>query len=276
MKGQPLYQPIYHFVLLQTGNYRSSKLFLKTGKMEFLKANKPLSSNSFSRALKRMASWSSKSTRSSSSDCNSATSGEKYLRLAVLGASAVGKSCLIRQFVHDQFHEKYNETIEDLYKYKSNEDQILVDILDTSGCSDYLSFRKKAIKIYDGFLLVFAVDNKQSFHEIKIIRKLLSEIRGQENVPVIIVGNKMDLEQRFLRKNALECIVQSWNYRYLECSAKDPLSTCVAFHSLIKRCVPHDAHAAKERMNEVNDGKLFLKRQQGQGQNALVEWVKLC
>jgi GTPase KRas len=45
-----------------------------------------------------------------------------------------------------------------------------------------------------GFLLVYSITSRDSFKEMQQLHQQILRVKDQENVPVIIVGNKSDLE----------------------------------------------------------------------------------
>ena len=57
-------------------------------------------------------------------------------QVVILGGGGVGKSCITFRFVHDQFLERYDPTIEDCYR-KDNfmvDDEVCpIEIMDTAG-----------------------------------------------------------------------------------------------------------------------------------------------
>ena len=48
----------------------------------------------------------------------------------------------------------------------------------------------------DGFLIVFSVNDLKSFEEAQEFREQIVKIRQDETIPFILVGNKVDLEER--------------------------------------------------------------------------------
>ena len=61
----------------------------------------------------------------------------------VVGDLAVGKSCLIKNFVRNSFSEDYKPTLQDVYKgtKKVNKRDIYVEIHDVSGDMDFSKAR---------------------------------------------------------------------------------------------------------------------------------------
>ena len=68
-------------------------------------------------------------------------------------------------------------------------------ILDTAQEEDYQTMIDEWIKIADGFLLVFAINDKESFESLK---QIILRIRknNKKEYPIILVGNKCELEDK--------------------------------------------------------------------------------
>lgn len=95
-------------------------------------------------------------------------------RIVVLGAANVGKSALIQQFLYDRFLPRYRKTVEDLYMAEYNFSSgasLTLEILDTAGAFEFPAMRALSISNGNAFLLVYSVDNEESFEEVKRLRK---------------------------------------------------------------------------------------------------------
>lgn len=95
-------------------------------------------------------------------------------RIVVLGAAKVGKSSIIQQFLYDQFSKRYNRTIEDLYMAEYNLSSgasLTLEILDTTGSYQFPAMRALSISNGNAFLLVYSVDDEDSWKELKELRQ---------------------------------------------------------------------------------------------------------
>ena len=94
---------------------------------------------------------------------------EVEIKLVILGKSLVGKSALTYRFINDQFPTEHDTTIEDQYKIKMNIDgfNCHIEILDTAGQDDYQSMLETWINFGSGFLLVYSIDDMESYYEAK-------------------------------------------------------------------------------------------------------------
>lgn len=99
---------------------------------------------------------------------------KEHRRIVVLGAAKVGKSAIIRQFLYDQFTERYTRTVEDLYiaEYNlSNGASLTLEILDTTGSYQFPAMRALSISNGDAFILTYSVNDENSWNEIKELRQ---------------------------------------------------------------------------------------------------------
>lgn len=116
-------------------------------------------------------------------------------KLVVLGAGGVGKSCLTVQFVQGVYLDTYDPTIEDSYRKTIEIDSKVFDleILDTAGVAQFTAMRELYIKSGMGFLLVYSVTDRQSLEELMELREQVLRIKDMDRVPMVLAGNKADL-----------------------------------------------------------------------------------
>ncbi len=78
------------------------------------------------------------------------------------------------------------------------------------------------MKTGQGFLLVFSITSQSSLAELSELRDQIIRIKDDENVPIVIVGNKSDLEEdRVVTRSRAFAVSQSWgNAPYYETSAR--------------------------------------------------------
>lgn len=72
-----------------------------------------------------------------------------------------------------------------------------------------------------GFLLVFSITSPSSLAELHGLREEILRIKDKEEVPIVIIGNKADLEdQRAIPRTKAFSISQQWGAPYYEASAR--------------------------------------------------------
>ncbi|ESN94720.1 hypothetical protein HELRODRAFT_156074 [Helobdella robusta] len=161
----------------------------------------------------------------------------KNYRLAVVGGGAVGKSTLTIQFIQSCFVTDYDPTIEDSYTKQCIIDGIAskLDILDTAGQEDFHAMKEQYMRTAEGFLLVFSVTDQNSFAETSNFYMQILRVKDREEFPIILVGNKADLESR--RQVTSEEGLQLGRHLgipYIETSAKNRMNIDAVFHELVR------------------------------------------
>lgn len=169
-------------------------------------------------------------------------------KVVVLGSGGVGKSALTVQFVSGTFIEKYDPTIEDFYRKEIEVDgspQVL-EILDTAGTEQFASMRDLYIKNGQGFIIVYSVTSHQTFQDIKNMKEQIIRVKGTDRVPILLVGNKVDLEH--LREvSTLEgmALAHQWSSPFLEASAKNRLNVNDIFVEVVREMNYNQQRKAK-------------------------------
>ena len=165
------------------------------------------------------------------------------LKLVILGRSLVGKSALTYRFINDQFPKEHDTTIEDQYKLNMSIDgyNCILEILDTAGQDDYQSMLETWINFGSGFLLVYSIDDMESFIEVKKKYDKLALIKGRDVYSAILVGNKCDLGEGLRKVPAKEAeeFAKSKGIPFLEASALTKINVKESFvkvvHDLLEK-----------------------------------------
>ncbi|TSK18100.1 GTP-binding protein Rhes [Bagarius yarrelli] len=198
-------------------------------------------------------------------------------RMVVLGAPRVGKTAILRRFLRDGFEEQYEPTREDFHRkvYSIRGETYQIDILDAAGERDFPAKRRLSILTGDIFLLVFSVDDRSSFDEVRALRSeissakaalLRSKARGS-SVPVVVCANKMDLakkQQEVSRSEALQAFADGC--ALYETSAKDGKNLEEAFAALAEKGgLPLETGPSRHRKLSIRSYHAVLRvsRQRG-------------
>nr|AAT81171.1 ras [Mytilus edulis] len=157
-------------------------------------------------------------------------------KLVVVGAGGVGKSALTIQLIQNHFVEEYDPTIEDSYRKQVviDGETCLLDILDTAGQEEYSAMRDQYMRTGEGFLCVFAVNNTKSFEDINQYREQIKRVKDADEVPMVLVGNKVDLPTRTVGAKQARPVADSYNIPYVETSAKTRQGVDDAFYTLVR------------------------------------------
>ncbi len=145
------------------------------------------------------------------------------VRVGVFGGTQVGKTKLIETLLNKPFSEFYRPTIEDLYHMDFNigeTNSYNLEFLDTAGAYEFPAMRRLAITTCHIFVLVYAIDDMDSFNQVMDLYQQIVEIRKQ--VPIILVGNKLDLhQQRKVSRREVDRQTIYWQNVPLEVSARE-------------------------------------------------------
>ena len=91
------------------------------------------------------------------------------------------------------------------------------------------------IKNGRGFLVVFSLTSWQSFLDIRTTREQILRVKGTDNVPICLVGNKCDASlQRQVSPDDALALAQSWTCPYLETSAKLSINVNDTFAEIVR------------------------------------------
>ena len=89
------------------------------------------------------------------------------------------------------------------------------------------------ISFGEGFLLVFAINDSESFELLKGKRERVLKGKHGVKCPIVLVGNKQDLEnERKVTSAEAKNLADSWGVEYIETSAKTNFNCKEAFEKL--------------------------------------------
>ncbi|XP_012527609.1 GTP-binding protein Rit2 [Monomorium pharaonis] len=165
-------------------------------------------------------------------------SGLRVYKIVVLGDGGVGKSAVTLQFVSHRFLDYHDPTIEDSYQTQVviDGEAALLDILDTAGQVEFTAMREQYMRCGEGFMICYSVTDRHSFQETMEYRKLISRVRANENIPLVLVGNKFDLQHhRKVTTEEGKALAEELGCPFYETSAALRQFIDDAFFSLIRQ-----------------------------------------
>uniref|UniRef100_A0A336MUA4 small monomeric GTPase n=1 Tax=Culicoides sonorensis TaxID=179676 RepID=A0A336MUA4_CULSO len=124
--------------------------------------------------------------------------GLRVYKIVILGDGGVGKSAVTLQFVSHSFLDYHDPTIEDSYQQQAviDGEAALLDILDTAGQVEFTAMRDQYMRCGEGFIICYSVTDRHSFQEASEYRRLIARVRLSEDIPLVLVANKVDLESQ--------------------------------------------------------------------------------
>ena len=161
---------------------------------------------------------------------------DEKIQIIIIGESQVGKTSILYQYTQNKFSTQYLATVGVEYFVKEeliNNKHIRVKIWDTAGQEQYKSITKSFYKNSDGIVIVYDVHDKKSFEKVQDWVQSLNEYTdSSKQIPVILVGNKIDLEREVSTEEG-EKLAESFKLPFFESSAKENKGITEFMHKII-------------------------------------------
>ena len=154
---------------------------------------------------------------------------ETLIKLSIIGDSSVGKSNFLFKFIEGQFSPLHVATIGFDYKSRivtlpESKKKVKLQIWDTAGQEKYMSINKNLFQRVQGVILMYDITKHETFERLDVWLNLIKQITN--DIPIILVGNKLDQEDSIENGRAVEYTegedyAQKNNLDFFETSALD-------------------------------------------------------
>lgn len=103
-----------------------------------------------------------------------------------------------RKSSEPQFSKDIVNFSEDSYQQQAviDGEAALLDILDTAGQVEFTAMRDQYMRCGEGFIICYSVTDRHSFQEASEYRKLIARVRLTEDIPLVLIANKLDLQSQ--------------------------------------------------------------------------------
>lgn len=190
-------------------------------------------------------------------------SASKFIKCVTVGDGAVGKTCMLICYTSNKFPTDYIPTVFDNFSANVAVDGNIVNLglWDTAGQEDYSRLRPLSYRGADIFVLAFSLISRASYENV--LKKWMPELRRfAPNVPIILVGTKLDLREDrgylaadHMGSNTIttaqgeELRKQIGAAAYIECSSKTQQNVKAVFDTAIKVVLqpPRRTETARKR-----------------------------
>ena len=166
---------------------------------------------------------------------------DKTCQILLIGDSLVGKTCLIQRYVNGTFKDDYILTVGLDYHTKLeiiNNLNVSVKLWDTAGQERFKALTASFFRNAEGVVIAYDVTNSESFDNLKFWISSIKTNLFEKNIfiPIIIIGNKIDLEDmREISKDVASTFAKENKFKYFETSAKTGEGVDEAFRDLVNQ-----------------------------------------
>ncbi len=159
-------------------------------------------------------------------------------KVCLLGAFAVGKTSLVKQFVSGIFSEKYHTTVGVKIDKKIVEiegQQITLILWDLHGEDEFQKIRASYLRGSSGYLLVIDGTRQKTLEVVEELQRMAHENLG--DVPFVVVINKADLSDQWEIPKETVGSLEARGWTVIEGSAKTGEGVEKAFSTLAQHMV---------------------------------------
>jgi small GTP-binding protein len=149
-------------------------------------------------------------------------------KIIIIGNSGVGKTCILRRYVDNQFSQSFITTIGIDFKIQlviKDGKNIKLQIWDTAGQERFRTITTGYYRGCDAVIFVYDVTDLESFQSVSDWVSSLSDHVDEKYIVKILVGNKMDNDkERKVSYSEGSALAKKIGISFFECSSKLPLS----------------------------------------------------
>ncbi|XP_013401546.1 ras-like protein family member 10B [Lingula anatina] len=179
--------------------------------------------------------------------------GIRQVKIVILGASQVGKTSIIRQFVQNTFAEEYIPTratevyrpscmINDHLYHVKMVDCPQINSFPEDSIEEWSEFRPgKGVRNANAYIMVFDRSSEDSFNYLRTLREQMLDCENDHDAPLWVVCNKCDKAEKDSNKNGglskreiANIVKKQWKSPYLECSAKNNWHIVLLFKEVVR------------------------------------------
>nr|XP_039264618.1 ras-related protein Rab-9B-like [Styela clava] len=190
------------------------------------------------------------------------TDQSQVLKVVLIGDGGVGKSSLMNRYITGKYDGQSYHTIgvEFLNKNITLENKkYTLQIWDTAGQERFKSLRTPFYRGADCCLLVYAVDDEQSFHNLDLWKKeflFYSNIEDR-SFPFIVLANKCDVDpadRQVSEDQAKLWCQQNGGYPHISTSAKDSTNVDTCFETAVRKTAVSQLHTGEASISNLTSG----------------------
>ena len=124
----------------------------------------------------------------------------KRIKIIIIGESGVGKTCIIKKFIYDEYNNNEFPTNSLSFATKNikisqnnGEQELKLEVWDTVGQEKYKAMAQIFFKNSNAVILVYDITNKNSFNELKNYWVEKINEYNSNDLTLAVAANKSDL-----------------------------------------------------------------------------------
>ncbi len=154
-------------------------------------------------------------------------------KICMLGATAVGKTSLVRRFVESIYSDEYHTSVGvkiDKKPVRVKEKDLVMVLWDIYGADEFQSLRLDYLNGMSGYLLVADGTRKSTINDALTIQE--SVAKDFAKIPFVFLLNKLDLKDEWEAGADLEQSLAGRGWTVMRSSAKTGEAVEEAFHTI--------------------------------------------
>jgi len=186
---------------------------------------------------------------------------DKKCQLLIIGDMTVGKTSLLSRYSKGVFNTSYLATV-GLDNFTKDEvidnKTVRIKIWDTAGQEKFQSLTKGFFRNAQGIMVVYDVTNVETYENLKYWTQSIKTHMGSDidKISVIVIGNKIDSNEREVNKQEAEIYCSELGYPYFETSAKTGENVNKTIKYLVKEVLrKNDLTSSKISNNNIKISK---------------------
>ena len=202
------------------------------------------------------------------------------LKITLIGDSGVGKSCIIKRYISEEFCPNLVSTRGATYSNKviSRDNKILrLDLWDTAGQEQYRSLGIHFYRDSYVIVLVYDITVRESFENIKNIWYEDVLKYGEKYTILAVVGNKSDLyEVEQVSEEEGREYAKEINAMYMLVSAKNGDNIKNLFNDVVNLYWEPNFQEKVDEMSNKDNGSIKLKKTSAKEEEKIKKQKRCC
>uniref|UniRef100_A0A8B9J1L8 Ras like without CAAX 2 n=1 Tax=Amazona collaria TaxID=241587 RepID=A0A8B9J1L8_9PSIT len=147
-----------------------------------------------------------------------------------LGCNFQNISSMTMQFISHRFPDYHDPTIAPI-RTRTHDHPYFLPILQ----AEFTAMRDQYMRGGEGFIICYSITDRQSFQEAAEFKELIYRVRHTYDIPLVLVGNKIDLEEfRQVSTEEGMSLAREYSCSFFETSAALRFYIDDVFHGLVR------------------------------------------